>query len=146
MPHRHLSTASFPGELFVAGRDGVRYDGQWSDGVAEGRGVATYSRDGQRYEGMWKAGKRDGRGNISWPNGAAYEGRFRDGAIDGQGTLQVTQRVVIQCRVRRDGRMRGAMVCVAMHCYALLCTVLRALCTVMQVSRNAPLVCVRRIT
>ena len=36
--------------------DGTYYDGEWSGGLREGRGMMLYS-DGRKYTGHWKANK-----------------------------------------------------------------------------------------
>ena len=52
------------------------YDGEWKDGLKEGKGTLT-SPDGGKYEGEWKNDKMEGQGTYTWPNGNKYEGGGR---------------------------------------------------------------------
>ena len=44
----------------MAWSTGDVYDGEWVDGVIEGKGVMVYA-DGARYEGSWKGDVRSGQ-------------------------------------------------------------------------------------
>jgi hypothetical protein len=56
------------------------YEGEWKDGVRDGRGILMYA-NGNVYEGEWKDSVRDGRGILMYANGDVYEGKYdvRDG-------------------------------------------------------------------
>ncbi|KAH3723295.1 2-isopropylmalate synthase [Pelomyxa schiedti] len=56
------------------------YDGGWSDGLRNGRGVLTWP-DGGTYDGEWKNDAQDGWGVQHWPNGSWYEGLLRGGYL-----------------------------------------------------------------
>jgi hypothetical protein len=49
------------------------YDGMWSNGKQNGRGIFTYE-DGSRYDGEWKDNQRDGKGTMIWKS--AVEGEY----------------------------------------------------------------------
>jgi hypothetical protein len=66
-------------------RTGIAYDGQWSDGSADGRG--TLSRpDGTEYTGSFRGGKANGIGRYVDLAGEIFEGQFSDGLRQGPGT------------------------------------------------------------
>src|SRR6266566_4744106 len=65
------------------GKVTARYEGQYRDGKAHGRGVFTFP-SGVRYVGEFRDDKFNG-GLYIWPSGNRYEGEFRDGKMNGQG-------------------------------------------------------------
>ena len=91
---------------------GMKYDGEWKNGMRDGEGTLTYP-DGSRYTGEWKKNRMDGKGikiyagNLSikeyvgnWKNGnkdgngiaiyaggSQYEGQWQNGKINGHGTV-----------------------------------------------------------
>ncbi|KAH3714408.1 hypothetical protein Pelo_19082 [Pelomyxa schiedti] len=54
------------------------YDGQWFQGVKEGRGKYTWA-DGTTYDGQWAKGEKEGWGVLAKPNGGRYEGMWKAG-------------------------------------------------------------------
>ncbi|KAH3714460.1 hypothetical protein Pelo_19030 [Pelomyxa schiedti] len=62
----------------AAGKVQQTYDGGWSDGMRNGRGVLTWS-DGVTHDGEWKNDAQDGWGVRHWPDGSWYEGLWRGG-------------------------------------------------------------------
>ncbi|MDR0552908.1 MAG: hypothetical protein LBG13_02340, partial [Holosporales bacterium] len=54
------------------------YEGDFKDGLMEGRGKHTWA-DGEVYEGEFKKGVAEGNGMIILPNGAVFEGQFHEG-------------------------------------------------------------------
>ena len=65
--------------------DGRRYDGEWNDDKAHGRGTLTWA-DGRRYHGEWSEDKMHGRGTYTWPDGGRYDGECRADKRHGRGT------------------------------------------------------------
>ena len=65
---------------------GGRYEGEFRDSDAHGRGTFTRS-DGTRYEGEFRD-SRLWRGHVTKRNDKkyGYEGEFRDGKMHGRGT------------------------------------------------------------
>ena len=53
--------------------NGATYEGMWSDGVRNGRGIYV-GKDGVRYEGGWVDDKRSGRARVVLPNGNVFIG------------------------------------------------------------------------
>lgn len=85
--HQQLGKISGTGKYFYD--DGVlRYEGQWTNGIAEGHGI-EFSPTGRKvYEGEWKDGSRHGKGKTFYGDGKIqYEGDFYNGYKSGQGTL-----------------------------------------------------------
>ena len=65
--------------------DGVKYVGEWKDGLPNGQGTMTWP-SGQKYVGEWKGGTQHGQGTLTLSNGAKYVGEHKDGKSHGQGT------------------------------------------------------------
>ncbi|HJV61072.1 MAG TPA: hypothetical protein VJ743_08985 [Albitalea sp.] len=63
-----------------------RYEGQFSHGLREGRGSASFA-NGNRYQGEWKANQPDGQGRMDFSDGSHYEGGWRAGRFHGEGVL-----------------------------------------------------------
>jgi len=76
------------GEVFA---DGGRYAGEFEDGLMVD-GVFE-SGDGERYEGGFSYGYYDGKGVLTLPNGDRYEGGFSFGQYDGDGVMHLAQPV-----------------------------------------------------
>ncbi len=72
-------------EWFIGGRLEERYDGEMSQGWAEGKGIFV-SRQGMRYEGEWKRSQQHGQGVARSPDGSVYEGEWQAGKPHGWGT------------------------------------------------------------
>ncbi|NVM77098.1 hypothetical protein FHW83_002904 [Duganella sp. SG902] len=68
--------------------DGAQYEGQYKNGLREGKGSAI-EKDGTRYDGEWRAGLREGRGVANFPLGGSYDGPWRDGQ-PGEGDGKIT--------------------------------------------------------
>ncbi|TNV78792.1 hypothetical protein FGO68_gene5616 [Halteria grandinella] len=89
-------------------KDGARYEGDWLNGKANGKGTfyhlngdiyegdfiddrangngVYFHKNGSKYTGEWKNDLKDGRGREEWEDGAYYEGDFREGRKHGVGT------------------------------------------------------------
>jgi hypothetical protein len=63
---------------------GSRYEGEWKDAKACGKGVFVWSF-GDRYEGDYRNGKPNGKGTYFWKDGSKYEGEWRHGKKHGKG-------------------------------------------------------------
>lgn len=66
---------------------GAIYEGQWLNGVPNGKGVYNFIRSGNKYIGDFLDGHLDGNGTFFFNNGDKYEGQFKNGGINGYGTL-----------------------------------------------------------
>mgnify|MGYP003682047699 CR=1 FL=1 len=64
--------------------DGDQYEGDWVNGEKYGKGVFTYA-SGNKYEGDWVDGERDGKGVLTYASGNKYEGDWVDGSKHGRG-------------------------------------------------------------
>jgi hypothetical protein len=62
----------------------AQYRGGMADGHASGHGIFV-DRSGLRYDGEWVDGLMDGTGHLMLPNGDVYRGGFKQGRIHGQG-------------------------------------------------------------
>ena len=65
---------------------GNTYEGEWSNGAANGHGVLTYS-NGDRYEGQWRNDQENGFGVLSFVDGRRYEGNWLNGKKSGHGFI-----------------------------------------------------------
>jgi len=63
------------------------YDGHFSEGYREGRGIFIWS-DGDTYDGEWKDDKLHGKGIYKWKNGTTYDGEWEDDKRNGTGILR----------------------------------------------------------
>ena len=72
--------------IFEDYENNYKYDGDWSLGKKNGRGVLEFA-DGTKYEGDFKNNKIEGKGIWIWPNGDKYEGQFINGNYNGHGEL-----------------------------------------------------------
>ena len=64
--------------------NGFTYDGNFVNGVREGRGILKGS-DGSSYDGMWVKDKFQGQGTYIWPDGSKYMGAWEHGVQNGYG-------------------------------------------------------------
>jgi hypothetical protein len=64
--------------------NGYRYEGDFVNGMREGRGLLT-EPDGGSYDGMWSDDEFNGQGTYKWPDGARYTGEWKNGIQDGYG-------------------------------------------------------------
>lgn len=62
------------------------YDGRWKDGVQDGKGIEQWP-DGVRYEGEYSNGKKEGMGLLISPGYFIYEGHFEGDEINGKGKI-----------------------------------------------------------
>ena len=62
-----------------------RYEGDWVDGVRQGKGKYVSKSSGGVYDGEYKNDKKDGSGKYVWSNGDWYEGEWKQGLRHGQG-------------------------------------------------------------
>lgn len=81
-------------QWFKDGKPASRFDGQFRDGVLDGRGVYTFA-NGARYEGEYVEDLRHGWGVLTETDGSRYEGEWRHGLPNGSGSFRdVTGAVV----------------------------------------------------
>ena len=57
--------------------DGDIYEGDYKNGVSEGKGIYYYN-DGDRYEGDFKNDKQEGKGIYYYPNGDRIMGDYHN--------------------------------------------------------------------
>src|SRR5262245_20407715 len=50
-------------------KSGNRYQGQFRNGIKEGRGKFTWVSSGNTYDGQWKNDNRNGKGLFLWATG-----------------------------------------------------------------------------
>jgi hypothetical protein len=65
--------------------NGTRYEGDWLEGLPNGRGV--YVSNDVRYEGEFASGRRSGQGTLTTAIGFRYDGQWRDNRPNGKGVL-----------------------------------------------------------
>jgi hypothetical protein len=74
------------GKGVVTAPSGFGYEGNFVDDRYSGKGMMTFT-DGGRYEGDFVAGQRTGKGVIAFNNGNRYEGDFIEGKLTGKGVM-----------------------------------------------------------
>lgn len=67
--------------------DNTLYNGGWSHGRFDGRGVHVFNAEGERYEGEYRRGLRHGRGRYVYPNGDVLDCTWDDDVPDGAGSF-----------------------------------------------------------
>jgi len=67
--------------------DGDIYEGEWFNDKAHGRGTYIHI-DGAKYTGEWLEDKQFGYGVETWSDGAIYEGNYELGRKHGTGTFK----------------------------------------------------------
>ena len=78
-----IKNGLFHGQGMRLHPNGEKYEGNYVDGQASGRGV--WSTQEGRYEGQFLRGMYDGTGILIRANKYRYEGEFKDGEFDGNG-------------------------------------------------------------
>lgn len=63
------------------------YEGDCVKGKAAGKGKATGV---DTYDGEWKNGLPEGKGKYTWKNGGFYDGEWKKGLKDGKGELHIS--------------------------------------------------------
>ena len=68
--------------------DGKVYKGQWNKRTGEREGVGIqFWPDGSKYEGQWEQGQANGRGRMTHSNGDVYEGAWVRDKANGFGVF-----------------------------------------------------------
>lgn len=67
-------------------RSGVKYMGEFRNGIFHGVGKAVY-KEGDEYIGEWANGLKEGRGKYTFADGSIYKGHFHKDVFEGNGTL-----------------------------------------------------------
>lgn len=73
------------GEGIMTYPGGMKYIGQFKNGLSEGKGELIYP-DESRYEGEFRKGRPNGMGKATYPSGMMYSAHFKDGFPHGEGT------------------------------------------------------------
>ena len=71
--------------VYRYGSNGDKYDGEWRQNRKHGIGKMSYNGKGE-YQGYWENGRRHGEGVFTYPNGDVYSGWWRFGEKEGTGT------------------------------------------------------------
>ncbi|KAH3745500.1 2-isopropylmalate synthase [Pelomyxa schiedti] len=102
--------ASSASSSSATSKDGDVYEGEFSNGKREGKGVYGFG-DGRVYDGQWKAGLRHGRGRMVYPDGSVYSGQWKADMRDGRGLFRHPSGDVYSGEYRADKRDgRGSVV------------------------------------
>lgn len=72
--------------VFVQREAGIIYDGEWKNDVQHGKGIEEWDFGNFKYEGDFKEGQKTGKGVFTAKTGnVRYEGEFIDGKFEGNG-------------------------------------------------------------
>ena len=55
---------------------GDRFEGSWSKGLKQGKGILYKTITGDRFESSWSNDVRENKGVLVYANGDKYEGEF----------------------------------------------------------------------
>ena len=73
-------------EYYINGNK--KYVGDYKIGVSEGKGIVYYINGNKRYEGYFKKNKAEGKGILYYKNGnKKYEGYFKNGEFEEKGII-----------------------------------------------------------
>lgn len=100
-------------------RNGERYEGNWREDTAHGKGTLTYA-GGDKYVGEWAEGKKHGTGELHYVNGDVFKGEWRNDFACGHGLLAYANGDAY------DGQVRGVGVGRGDACRAVPCSSRRA--------------------
>ncbi len=78
------TTQSFVSQGPIDMGNGIRYIGQFKNGMRNGRGKQVWE-DFTLYEGYWADDRANGRGRLIHTNGDVYEGDWKDDKAHGKG-------------------------------------------------------------
>ena len=74
------------GKLYHVATNAVKYEGEMSEGLADGQGKSYHKNGKLEYEGTWKGNSKDGKGVLYSDTGKViYEGSFVKGKYHGHG-------------------------------------------------------------
>ena len=73
------ATASYP--------NGDVYEGDFLDGIREGRGIYRYGGNGDKYDGEWKQNCKHGIGKMAYNGKGEYQGFWENGVRHGEGVF-----------------------------------------------------------
>jgi len=86
--------------------NGDKYDGEWKQNCKHGIGKMTYNKKGE-YQGYWENGRRHGEGVFVYPNGDVYSGWWRFGEKEGTGTYSSKQTGMKMFGEWSDGQIKS---------------------------------------
>ncbi len=89
------------GQGSVIFADGTQYEGEWINGVRQGKGVLKIS-NGLIYEGNFSANLFHGKGKMIYPDGSLFEGEFYKGKKNGRGILKFSDGLIFDGTFKAD--------------------------------------------
>ena len=66
------------------------YEGDFVDGIREGRGIYRYASSGEKYEGEWIKNFKHGIGKMTYAKAGEYNGFWENGKRHGEGVFTYT--------------------------------------------------------
>merc|ERR1711874_941158 len=88
-------------------QNGDRYEGDWVEGLRQGKGKYTCKASGGKYEGDYKDDKKEGEGKYNWNNGDWYEGQWKSGLRHGKGLYVWKEKNENSEEIEEIGRYEG---------------------------------------
>jgi len=77
----------YTGKAVASYPNGDLYDGDFIDGIREGRGEYRYASNGDKYDGEWRVNCKHGIGKMSYNGKGEYHGYWENGRRHGEGTF-----------------------------------------------------------
>ena len=93
------------GEILIFNK--MKYIGEFTDDIPNGKGVMVNLLDGSEYNGDVKNGKKEGRGILKFKDGTVYEGECKDDNYNGNGILKYFNGRKYEGSFK-DGKMDGS--------------------------------------
>lgn len=81
------SSRGFTGQGTATYENGDIYEGDFLDGIREGRGTYRYDKAGHKYEGEWKENVKQGIGKMLYNGVGEYHGYWENGRRHGEGVF-----------------------------------------------------------
>merc|ERR1719481_1163477 len=88
-------------------QNGDRYEGDWIDGIRQGKGCYTSKSSGNKYDGEYNNDKKEGSGKYIWSNGDWYDGAWSGGLRHGQGVYVWKEKNENSEEIEEIGRYEG---------------------------------------
>ena len=78
------TSEDYTGKAQVQYPNGDVYEGNFINGVREGKGIMTYAEQGTKYDGEWKNNLKEGIGKMTFGVEGEYFGHFLAGKRNGE--------------------------------------------------------------
>ena len=82
-----LMSRGYTGKAQASYPNGDIYEGDFLDGIREGRGKYFYASNGDKYDGEWRNNLKHGIGQMIYAGKGEYKGYWENGRRHGEGVF-----------------------------------------------------------